>query len=45
MFKKTNYIGNIVAFNLEMPLYLLYTKKENCLVIIPDKASVTTIYT
>lgn len=44
MFKKTNYIGNIVGFNLEMPLYLLYTKK-NCLVIIPDKASVTTIYT
>lgn len=27
MFKKTNYIGNIVAFNLEMPLYLLYKKK------------------
>lgn len=43
MFKKTNYIGNIVGFNLEMPLYLLY--KKNCLVIIPDKASVTTIYT
>lgn len=44
MFEKTNYIGESVSFYLKISIFLLYTKR-NCLVIKPDKALVTTIYT